>query len=219
MTNEARDMFLRGAGQLGVELSREQYAQFDILAGELQKWSKKINLTAIKRDADIAVKHFVDSLTLLNVLEGKGTLLDLGSGAGFPSLPLKIARPDLQVVSVDAVEKKILFQRHVARFLHLTGFEAIHARGEALAASHGHCFDWVVSRAFSDIPMFVAMALPLVKPEGFIVAMKGKGGREEAEDAKNFIADQGAVIASVVEFPLPVAGDGRSIIMIQRKQS
>lgn len=218
MTDAAKDLLLQGAAQLGLELSPQQISQFTLLSTELQKWGRKINLTAIRGEADIILKHFIDSLTLLKVLEGRGALLDLGSGAGFPSLPLKIVCPDLQVVSVDAVEKKILFQRHAARLLDLTGFEAVHARGEALAAIHAVSFDHIVSRAFSDIPGFVAMALPLVKPDGVILAMKGKGGRMEADEAEASLAAIGTAITEIVEFPLPVTGDARSIIVIQRKR-
>lgn len=216
MTGEARDLLVRGAAQLGVQLSLIQVTQFCSLADELKKWGKKVNLTAITRDADIAVKHFVDSLTLLNVVRTGGQLLDLGSGGGFPSIPLKIVSPELQVVSVDAVEKKVLFQRHAARLLHLSGFEAIHARGEALASTHAGVFDWVVSRAFSDIPAFVNIALPLIKQSGFIVAMKGKGGKEEVAAAGEPLAAMGARVTDLLEFRLPILGDARSIIIVQR---
>ena len=216
MTGEARDLLVRGAAQLGVLLSSTQTAQFCFFADELKKWGKKVNLTAITGDADIAVKHFVDSLTLLSVVGTGGQLLDLGSGGGFPSIPLKIASPELQIVSVDAVEKKVLFQRHAARLLQLPGFEALHARGEALASTHAGIFDWVVSRAFSDIPAFVTIALPLIKESGFIIAMKGKGGREEVAAAGESLAAMGVGVADLLEFRLPILGDARSIIILQR---
>ena len=216
MTNEARDLLVRGAAQLGVLLSSTQTAQFCSFADELKKWGKKVNLTAITGDADIAVKHFVDSLTLLNVVGTGGQLLDLGSGGGFPSIPLKITRPELQVVSVDAVEKKVLFQRHAARLLQLAGFEALHARGEALASTHAGIFDWVVSRAFSDIPAFVNIGLPLIKEAGSLIAMKGKGGREEAAAAGESLAALGVRVTNLLEFRLPILGDARSIIVLQR---
>jgi 16S rRNA (guanine527-N7)-methyltransferase len=163
------------------------------------------------------VKHFLDSLVLLRVVGVKGDLLDIGSGGGFPAIPLKIARRELQVVSVDAVEKKVIFQRHAARLLGLHGFEALHARAEELAVQRGGRFDWVVSRAFADIPTFVRIALPLIREQGKIIAMKGRGGREEAEAAGAALRDMGGEVREIIEFHLPVSGDARSLIIINRR--
>ncbi|KAF0218393.1 MAG: hypothetical protein FD174_3010 [Geobacteraceae bacterium] len=216
MNDAAKELFLRGSMQLGVQLTTAELGRFYTFAAELKKWSRKINLTAIKDDADIAVKHFLDSLTLLKVVKGRGRLLDIGSGGGFPAIPVKIALHELDVVSVDAVEKKIIFQRHAARLLHLHGFEAVHARGEELAARYAGHFNWVVSRAFSDIPTFVKIALPLIKENGKIVAMKGRGGRDEARAAEKHLADLGLAVAEVIEFQLPISGDARSLVVMQR---
>lgn len=122
-----------GAAELGVAISDELLASFSLLANELQKWNRKINLTAITGDEEIALKHFVDSLALCRLVSGDDELLDLGSGGGFPVLPLALVFPDLTAVSVDAVEKKIIFQRHAARLLGCRRFEAVHARGEESA--------------------------------------------------------------------------------------
>ena len=214
MNQIARERFAAGLDSLGLKLTSDELGKFSTFAAELKKWNTKINLTAIKDDEEIAVKHFIDSLTLLRMIQGGGSLLDIGSGGGFPAIPVKIVRHRLEVVSVDAVEKKILFQRHVARTLRLTDFTAIHARAEELAPRYCGHFRWVVSRAFADIPTFARLALPLLDAEGVIVAMKGKGGSEEAEAARKPLAEMGLAIAEIVEFPLPVAGDGRSLIKI-----
>ncbi|RII28624.1 MAG: 16S rRNA (guanine(527)-N(7))-methyltransferase RsmG [Geobacter sp.] len=216
MNERAKESFGRGLAELGVTLTSAELGKFYQLAAELGKWSRKINLTAIRGEEDIVVKHFLDSLTLLRAISARGSLLDIGSGGGFPALPVKIARHDLQVVSVDAVEKKIIFQRHAARLLGLHHFDALHVRGEELAGKYAGHFDWVVSRAFSDIPTFVRMALPLLKESGKIVAMKGKGGRDEAHAAEHPLADMGARVTEVMEFPLPVSGDARSLVVIER---
>ena len=218
MNEAAKTILLRGAAELGLQLTSAQLGNFYTYAGELTKWSKKINLTAIRTDEDIALKHFIDSLTVAKVVKNRGKLLDLGSGGGFPAIPLKILFHELQIVSVDAVEKKVIFQRHVARLLHLHGFDAVHARGEELVKSHVGQFDWIVSRAFSDIPTFVAMALPLLKPDGRIIAMKGRGGREEGEAAKGALDDLGGRIVDMLEFRLPVSGDARYIVLIGRAE-
>ncbi len=216
MNERAKELFGRGLAELGVTLTSAELGKFYLLATELGKWSRKINLTAIRGDEDIAVKHFIDSLTVLRAIGTKGTLLDIGSGGGFPALPVKIARRDLQIVSVDAVEKKIIFQRHASRLLGLHHFDALHVRGEELAGIYAGHFDWVVSRAFSDIPTFVRMALPLVKDAGRIVAMKGKGGVDEARAAELPLADMGVRVTEVMEFVLPISGDARSLIVIER---
>ena len=216
MNEPAKKLLVTGATELGLHLTSAQLGSFYTYAGELTKWSKKINLTAIKTDEDIALKHFVDSLTLAKVVKNKGRLLDIGSGGGFPAIPLKIVLHDLHVMSVDAVEKKVIFQRHVARLLHLHDFEAVHARGEELGRSHAGHFDWIVSRAFSDIPTFAAMTLPLLKSDGRLIAMKGRGGREEAEAAKGALDDLGACVVELLEFRLPVSGDARYLVVIEK---
>ena len=217
MNERAKGLLVTGAVELGLKLGADELGKLYAFASELKKWSKKINLTAIRGDEEIAVKHFLDSLVLLRVAGLKGHLLDIGSGGGFPAIPLKIARRELQVVSVDAVEKKVIFQRHAARLLGLHGFEALHARAEELAMQRGGRFDWVVSRAFADIPTFVRIALPLIKEQGMIIAMKGRGGREEAEVAGAALRDMGAVVREVIEFHLPVSADARSLIIINRR--
>jgi 16S rRNA (guanine527-N7)-methyltransferase len=217
VNERAKGLLVTGAGELGVKLSAAELGKLYAFATELKKWSRKINLTAIRGDEEIVVKHFLDSLVLLRVVGVKGDLIDIGSGGGFPAIPLKIARRELQVVSVDAVEKKIIFQRHSARLLGLHGFEALHVRAEELAAQRGGRFDWVVSRAFADIPTFVRIALPLIREQGKIIAMKGRGGREEAEAAGAALRGMGGEVSEIIEFHLPVSGDARSLIIINRR--
>jgi 16S rRNA (guanine527-N7)-methyltransferase len=214
MTPKAEVLFRRGLAELGLVLDQLQLDRFARLAAELGKWNRKINLTAIAAEEEIVVKHFLDSLTMARVVTGTGSLLDLGSGGGFPALPLKILLPGLRVVAVDAVEKKIIFQRQAARQLGLADFTALHARGETLAATYAEAFDWVVSRAFADLATFAAMAAPLVKRGGQIVAMKGKGGRDEAIAAKDQLRALGIMVADVIEFSLPVSGDQRSFVVL-----
>lgn len=207
----------RGAADLGIELDQAQLGKFATFAHELLKWNRKINLTSIVRLDEIAVKHFIDSLSVVPYLDASGELLDIGSGGGFPAIPLKIVLPDLTVVSVDAVEKKVLFQRHVARLIQLEKFIALHARAETLPLEYGERFGRIVSRAFSDIPTFVELALPLLAPEGVMVAMKGKEGRREAEDAADRLDQLGTIITEIVEFQLPLLAEARSVVIIRKK--
>lgn len=208
----------RGAAALGVTLDQGQLGKCATFALELIKWNRKINLTSIVRLDEIATKHFIDSLSVVPYLNASGDLLDIGSGGGFPAIPLKIALPDLTVVSVDAVEKKILFQRHVARLIHLEKFIALHARAETLPQAYGDRFDRIISRAFSDIPTFVKLALPLLAPDGVMVAMKGKEGRREAADAADRLDQLDTMITEIVEFELPLLGEARSVVIIRKKE-
>ena len=217
MNQHAKELLVTGARELGLSLSAAHLAALNLFAEELKKWSRKINITAITDDEGIAVKHFVDSLTLLKVVHGSGRLLDIGSGAGFPCIPVKLVLPDMEMVSVDAVVKKISFQKQAVRLINLLQFTATHVRAETLAATYPEYFDWVVSRAFSDIPSFVAMALPLMKSDGRIVAMKGRNAAEEVADAQGALAEMGAEVESVVNFPLPGSGDARALVVIVKK--
>jgi len=214
MNRDASELLRKCAGELGIELDSNELGRFGSFADELKKWNRKINLTAIRDDRDIAIKHFVDSLTLVGRVKKNGSLLDLGSGGGFPAIPLKIMLPRLTVVSVDAVEKKILFQRHAARLLHLHDYTALHVRGEELVKSYTSHFDCVVSRAFSDLPYFVSLALPLLKDDGQIIAMKGREGRDEAIAAQRQLADLGAKVLECIHFKLPVTNDERYLVVM-----
>ncbi len=210
--------FLRQcAGEMGLELSPASFQLFEKFAVELNKWNKKINLTAIRDERDIVIKHFADSLTLLDLIGDSGVLLDVGSGAGFPSIPLKIALPGLSVVSVDAIEKKVLFQRHCSRVLGLVDFSALHTRVEKLACDRSGQYDFIVSRAFSDLPYFVSLALPLLKDTGKIVAMKGRVGESELSSAVADINRHGAIILDCVNRKLPFSDAERCLIVLEKK--
>lgn len=216
MNKEALELLVSCTAEFGVELTTKEIDLFNAFAEELKKWNRKINLTAIKDDREIVIKHFADSLSLLGRRKMSGTLLDIGSGGGFPAIPLKIMIPHLSVVSVDAVEKKVLFQRHAARVLQLQDFTALHLRAEELAKSHDSRFDSIVSRAFSDLPFFVSLALPLLKNSGQIIAMKGREGREEAVAAEKQLDDLGAKVVDCLHLKLPVCGAERFLVVVEK---
>jgi len=198
---------------MGMALSEESIQAFELFAAELQKWNRKVNLTSICKDADIAVKHIIDSLVFAECVHDGDHVLDIGSGAGIPAIPLKIARPAVRVVSVDAVGKKILFQRHAARLLALKDFTTLHARVESLHATHAGEFDVITSRAFSRLEMFVALAAPLLKSGGRIIAMKGPhvAGPDRSGDELRLL---GFEICSVDTYSLPMSKGERSLVSI-----
>jgi len=187
---------------------------FELFATELKKWNRTFNLTAICKDSDIAVKHVIDSIIFTACVESEDYLLDIGSGAGIPAIPLKIVKPGIKVVSVDAVGKKIMFQRHVARLLDLDGFEALHARVESLHSTHAGFFDVITSRAFSRLDVFVALAAPLLKNGGRIIAMKGPEVQSEIDSARERLSSLGFAISSVKNYSLPMNKGKRCLVTI-----
>ena len=204
----------KGLADMGMGLSEDRIQYFELFADELKKWNRKVNLTSICTDVDIAIKHIIDSLVFAACVKDGDHVLDIGSGAGVPAIPLKIALPGVRVVSVDAVGKKILFQRHVTRLLALKDFEALHARVENLHAAHAGKFDVITSRAFSRLEMFVALAAPLLKSGGRIIAMKGPQVADESDRIGNELRLLGFKISSVDTYSLPMNKGERSLVTI-----
>jgi len=209
----------QAAHEIGLDISGEAIRSFELFAGQLKKWNRKINLTAIISDEEIAVKHIIDSLVFAACVREGERVLDVGSGAGVPAIPLKIVRPSVRVTSVDAVGKKILFQRHVARLLGLRGFEAIHGRVEDLGALHACGFDLIVSRAFSRLEQFVGLAAPLLAEGGRLIAMKGPGAADEMRADGDCLAALGFEIVSIAPYQLPFNKGERNLIGIMRRKA
>lgn len=210
------DQLEKGAEELGLTLTGRHLEQFGLFASELCKWNRKINLTSIIQPEEIAIKHFIDSLVLGLFVDVSGDILDIGSGGGFPSIPIKIVYPESGIVSVDAVEKKILFQRHIARLLGFEKFTALHCRIENFPENYNGAFNLVVSRAFSELSEFVKCALPFMANNGVIVAMKGKDGQREAEASTEELIRIGVEVSVVHEFLLPLLKDARSLIVLRK---
>jgi len=209
-----RSILNQGVKELGLAISTGDIATLEIFAGELLKWNRKINLTSVLAIDEIAIKHFLDSLVLAEQISSAASLLDIGSGAGIPAIPVKIFKPSLNVVSVDAVEKKILFQRHAARLLNLEGFEAIHVRVENLHKQYARSFNIITSRAFSSLERFVEIVHPLLAVDGRIIAMKGPAGAEEIKVSESAIHKFGYEVLSQYDYCLPFAMGKRSLISI-----
>ncbi|ABL01212.1 16S rRNA (guanine(527)-N(7))-methyltransferase RsmG [Pelobacter propionicus] len=213
--NRFRETLQRATEEMQFELSGEQLRDFQLFAMELKKWNLRVNLTAITDDGEIAVKHIADSLFLARQLDSTERVLDVGSGAGIPAIPLKIAIPGLETVSVDAVGKKIHFQRHVARLLRLQGFQALHARIESLHATHGRSFDVITSRAFSDLGLFVRLTAPLLAEGGRLIAMKGPAAGDEMEEAKTTLAALRHEVCSLHPYRLPLESGERCLVVMR----
>lgn len=215
---QGREELNRQLAQAGLAVDAGACERLLSFLDELLRWNRRVNLTAISDRSEAIEKHLVDSLTLLPLLSGDERILDLGSGGGFPCIPLQIALPGLRVLSVDAVQKKIAFQRHAARLFGLSGFEALHVRAEELPRRDGCAagFAVVVSRAFTALPSFAALALPCLSSGGRIIAMKGAEGERELAEAREDLAGMGLVCTELRQLRLPASGGARTLIVLQR---
>lgn len=187
MNEKAVEMLYEGAKRLGIELTDEQLSKFCTYSSMLVERNKVVNLTAITDDEDIAVKHFLDSLTLYPyITELKGSsIIDIGTGAGFPGIPLKIVYPDLKVTLVDSLIKRVAFLNDVVCELGLKEITAIHVRAEEIGrdAKHREKYDFAVARAVAQLPVLLEYCIPLVKVGGYFLAMKGSKEEENYEKA------------------------------------
>jgi 16S rRNA (guanine527-N7)-methyltransferase len=199
---------------LNLHLAPETFPLLEKLVDELLRWNPRRNLTAITDREEVLEKHLIDSLTLLPFARQSTQLLDIGSGAGFPALPLKIACPGLNVISVEAVGKKVDFQRHIARTLGLKGFTALHQRVEMLTGYRA-VFDLVTARALCSLGGLIAMAEPFLAPGGRLVAMKGPEGHLEFLAQQDRLKQQGWT-AALHTLKLPVSRAERCLIELTR---
>jgi len=217
MELENRNLLVEGAEAFGIRLNEKQVEAFDLYIRELLKWNQKINLTAIRSEKGIVLKHFLDSLSAFPYLSKTTPLLDIGSGAGFPGIPLKIVHPSLEITLIDSVRKKIDFQRHIIRVLGLKGTEAIHGRiqdKEILQSMTGR-FDAVISRAFSDLQTLLLLAFPFLKKGGILLAMKGELERGEI---RLFLKEEETRyrLQRTASFLLPKSSFKRSILLFEK---
>lgn len=215
-----RDILKYAASEIDLILSDENIKSFELFADELKKWNSRLNLTAITKDDEIAVKHFLDSLFLAPFVSDEDYVLDMGSGAGLPIIPLKIMKPETKMLSVDAVAKKINFQRHVIRLLELQGIEALHARVENLQKTHQHRFSIITSRAFTRLDRFVSLAVPLLATGGRLIAMKGADAGDEIADSHETIHALGFAVTAIHHYTLPRnMGEHMLVILMACKPS
>jgi 16S rRNA (guanine527-N7)-methyltransferase len=221
-------LIINGAESLGVQVSALQVAQFGIHIRELLLWNRKTNVTAITQPLEVAIKHVVDSLAIAGWIHPEASVLDVGSGGGFPGIPLKILMPSLSVTLIDSSRRKNSFQRHVIRTLGLVNIDALHSRVEALSADldrlrdcNPYAFSVIVCRAFTGLARFVEMAMPLLAPAGTMIAMKGRISGEELADVSSLVSrlsQTGTVLHSrTISYNLPIIGAERCLYMLTAK--
>jgi 16S rRNA (guanine527-N7)-methyltransferase len=205
-----------GAKALGMSLDEPEIAQFVVHAKELVAWNQTTNLTAITDPKALAVKQFIDTLPLTSLPPLNSRLLDIGSGGGFPGIPIKILRPDLHVTLIDGSRKKVSFLKHVIRTLGLKEVEAHHVRAEELSRDvhdEEKLYNVIVSKAVSKLDLFFDLSLPLLRRPGMLIAMKGPSAEVEIETARGKIEAEGLTI-SVQEYTLPYLNAERCLIVL-----
>lgn len=210
-----RDTLERGLPELGVALDRipvlEEFSRL------LLERNQVMNLTAITQPREVAALHLLDSLCLLPLADFAGrSAVDVGTGAGFPGVPLRIAEPNLRLTLLDSLNKRIEFLRESCAALGLTGVECVHARAEEFAACHRETFDLAVSRAVAALPVLCELCLPLVKVGGQFLAMKSSHTEEEISQAKPAISFLGGRIVKVVDYTIPTTDIVHRVVCIQK---
>lgn len=210
-----KEKFIAETKKLGINLTEEQLNKLDQFYNLLIEWNEKINLTRITKKEDVYLKHFYDSLTLTKVIDlsTKETLCDVGTGAGFPGIVLKIVYPNLKITLVDALQKRVNYLNEIIKDLQLENIQAIHTRGEDLHDK----YDVVTARAVANIEKLLKYTMHLVNNTGVFVAMKGNIDNELTPEIENKISKKYQIL-KIEKFELPIENSQRSLIVIKNKK-
>lgn len=210
-----RETFILEVKKLNIDLTDEMLEKLEKYYELLVEWNEKINLTAITDKKEVYLKHFYDSLTLCKVIDLNEveSLCDIGTGAGFPGIVLKICFPHLQLTLVDALNKRINFLKLVCETLKLENVDCIHARAEEYALKNREKFDVVTARAVASLPILLEYSIPLVKKSKYFIALKGTEDIKESQNALNVLNSK---ILKEEKFLLPIENSNRTIIKVQK---
>ncbi len=210
--------FIKEVEKLNIKLNDKMLLGFEIYYNELVEVNKYMNLTAITEKNEVYNKHFLDSLEIVRAIDASGniTLCDVGSGAGFPSIPLAIVSDNVEVTIIDALNKRITFLNSLVKKLQLENVIALHKRAEDFAKEKREEFDVVTARAVARLNVLAELCLPLVKIGGLFIAMKGQSGSEELNEAQSALKTLGGEVIKTIEFDLPNEAGKREIIVIKK---
>lgn len=211
------DMFKLEVEKLGINCTDEMLDKLKLYCTFLLEYNKHTNLTAIRNEEDVYLKHFYDSLTLVKAvnLNQISTFLDIGSGAGFPGIVLKIFYPHLSGTLIDSNNKKTTFLKALVEKLELINIEIVNDRIENYSKNHLNCFDLVTARAVTNMRVLAELSLPLVRPNGFLVAMKGKV-EDEFKEAQDTISIMGGELVETISFTLIQENSDRSLVKLKK---
>lgn len=214
------EQFVAMLAEKGISLSPMQVEQFEVYYHTLVEWNEKMNLTAITEKDEVYLKHFYDSISAAFYFDFSKPiqLCDVGAGAGFPSIPLKIVFPSIEVTIVDSLNKRITFLNHLADTLKLDHVHFIHDRAETFGVNPNHreVYDVVTARAVARMSVLSELCLPLVKPGGFFIAMKASHASEELDTGKKAISLLGGIVEKTYTFTLPIEESERNIVVIKK---
>ncbi len=220
MSTDFKELARAAESLFRLRLSDGQLHAFSLYARELLAWNLRVNLTAITEPHEIEVKHFLDSLSCLLALKPRAgdSVVDVGTGAGFPGIPLKIACPQIRVVLVESIGKKAEFCRQIVQLLELEGVEVIQARAEQLGRDPKYRgqHDWAVARAVARLPVLLEYLIPLLRVGGVAIAQKGESGPSEATQAQPALAILGGELQRVVPVELPGGSESRYLIVVKK---
>lgn len=216
---EFNNSLIEKADLIKVEISQKQADNFYKYMELLLEWNKKMNLTAITEPEEVILKHFVDSLTIIPYLNEKNTILDVGTGAGFPGIPLKILEEDKEFTLLDSLNKRIIFLQSVIGELNLKNIQAVHGRAEEYIREKREYYDIATSRAVAKLNVLLEYMLPFVKVGGSCICMKSFEIDEELKDAEKAIEILGGKIEKVDEITLPNTDIQRKIVVIKKIKS
>ena len=216
-----KEKLIQDAKEMGIELNEFHVKQFEKYQELLLEWNEKINLTAITEENDIITKHFVDSLYCLKYIKDTDSIIDIGTGAGFPGLPIKIVSHETSVTLLDSLNKRITYLNDVIEKLSLENINAIHGRAEefGIKPEYREKFDVATARAVANMKVLVEYCLPFVKVGGKFICMKGSEYKEELEEAKAHIGNLGGKVATIEEVILPGTDIKHSLIVIEKEKS
>jgi 16S rRNA (guanine527-N7)-methyltransferase len=218
------ELLIAGAKALPVALKPEHLEAFRIYGEELVAWNKDFNLTAITDDDGIQVRHFLDSLSCVLGMEDTGErlsgkhIIDVGTGAGFPGIPLKIIRPGMRLTLLEATEKKVGYLHHVVKRLGLEGVTVMHGRAEEIGqmAQHRERYDWAVARAVAEMPILAEYLLPLVRVGGRVLAQKGESAPAEVQRAEWAITQLGGQMRRLAQVDLLGLAETRYLVLLDK---
>lgn len=204
--------------KLNINLTDEMNNKFELYYSKLVEVNSYMNLTAITEHDEVYIKHFLDSLFITKAINNNNpyTILDVGSGAGFPSIPLAIVDKNANVTIIDALNKRINFLNDLVKYIGINNVIAYHKRAEEYAVEKRESFDYVTARAVARLNVLSELCLPLVKIGGYFIAMKGQGGKEELDEAMNAVKILGGSVERIIEVSLPDDLGKREIILIKK---
>lgn len=212
--------FIKKCEKIGITLSEKQISQFMTYYDLLVEWNSFMNLTAITEFNEVIDKHFIDSLAICEYVDFKNgdSLIDIGTGAGFPGIPLKIVFPELRITLLDSLNKRIKFLDTVIESLGLENVETIHGRAEDFAKqqSYREKYDFVISRAVANLATLSELCIPFAKEDKYFVSYKAEKCNEELEDAKRAISILGGKVEKQIEYKLPDTDMNRNLLLIKK---